>query len=101
MNTQEKYYTPTIEEFHSGFEYEFLMQYLNFYMWQKRVVEPDHRSFENYFNYIENNSIRVKYLDREDIESLGWAFFQKDHFGHDEFVFKTTVPDSMDSPEAT
>lgn len=69
----DKYYTPTVEEFHVGFEYE----------------ETTHSSLyedEGLNNWVKNTlkhlwqlgniglheTVRVKYLDREDIESLGW-----------------------------
>ena len=59
-----KYYTPEIEEFHIGFEYE-RHQYEDG-NWFKYTVEErdilDHAEKE----------IRVKYLDKEDIESLGF-----------------------------
>ena len=95
--SEKKYYTPSIEEFHVGFEYEISYDGETY---QSKVVD-DSDELHRIKTAIESLWVRVKHLDREDIESLGWAFFQKDHFGHDEFVFKTTVPDSMDSPEAT
>ena len=74
-----KYYTPTIGEVHFGFEYEF------HYMvegWKKERFEKMD------FNYLAENIkeelIRVKYLDKEDIESLG---FKKTHSDLD-FVLK-------------
>jgi len=78
-----KYYIPTIEEFHLGFEFE----HLNFQgklisnhpsntaEWHKEICDAD------WFNILlddyehsseEVNKYRVKYLDKEDIESLGW-----------------------------
>lgn len=71
---ENKYYTPTIEEFHVGFEYE------------EQNVQGDFKS--NFFPTsleedfatppilwgIECKAIRVKYLDQEDIESLGWKY---------------------------
>ena len=66
-----KYYTPTIEEFHVGFEYETRMYYKNDPIWTKGdfqdVVDGDWYNFE-----VKN--CRVKHLDREDIEGLGWEF---------------------------
>lgn len=63
---ESKYYTPEIEEFYVGFEYE-RNQYEND-KWYKYVVEKgdvlDHES--------KLKNIRVKYLDREDVESLGF-----------------------------
>ena len=64
------YYTPTIEEFHVGSEYETT----NGYEWVKKVFsKEDLKSFlyEQLENCINQEYIRVKYLDREDIESLG------------------------------
>jgi hypothetical protein len=75
----EKYYTPTIEEFHVGFEYEY------------RKADEEWRNNEDDevacdllndpINQIErdikNKRIRVKYLDRADIESEGWGGHQK------------------------
>ena len=67
-----KYYTPEIEEFHVGFEYEIT----NGYEWVKKIFsKEDLKSFlyEQLENGINQQHIRVKYLDKEDIESLGWS----------------------------
>jgi hypothetical protein len=57
-----KYYTPDISEFHVGFEYDYN---------GKCVFKRDMSiSFMDYL--ISNSNIRVKYLDKEDIESLGF-----------------------------
>ena len=70
-----KYYTPTIEEFHVGFDCELFHQYSE---------SEDHFDKEIYDELtpvwwnrtmdelIRNKEVRVKYLDKEDIESLGW-----------------------------
>jgi hypothetical protein len=71
-----KYYTPEIEEFYVGFEYE----YKSFQdeKWYKGIVSlvPDKVYSEYTDSLKELNGLldrrRVKYLDREDIESLGW-----------------------------
>lgn len=87
---ENKYYTPTLEEFHSGFEYEeetiiytdkgwFTHKGLG---WEKKVFDST-SYMENYYlservrrglvdKY--NSTIRVKYLDTEDIESLGFIY---------------------------
>lgn len=73
------YYTPTIEEFHIGFEYE----YMNGDLWEKsKITIQDYKSdgpdYERSDSWFQEEilggirTIRVKYLDREDIESLGW-----------------------------
>jgi len=62
-----KYYTPEAEEFQIGFEYEirsgrWLKEYVD--RWDAfRVIED-----------ISESRIRVKHLDREDIESFGWEY---------------------------
>lgn len=66
---ENKYYTPTMEEFHVGFEHEILyndkFESLTVTSW------PD---FEDIHYALNLDSVRVKYLDREDIESLGFKF---------------------------
>lgn len=63
-----KYYTPTIEEFHVGFEYEvFCLTH-----WEKRKVSFS-QLFEEGIDWGEFRQRRVKYLDAEDIESLGFV----------------------------
>lgn len=68
-----KYYTPTIDEFHIGFEYEVLIA-KNQNLWGKAKLLPDNIevNFDRIINAIE--TIRVKCLDKDDIESLGWKF---------------------------
>jgi hypothetical protein len=71
-----KYYTPNIEEFHVGFEYEIFEDFDNLpeKEWVKLVWDNQHLNPENmtYPFPIAEDKIRVKYLDREDIESLGF-----------------------------
>jgi hypothetical protein len=73
MSTEEsKYYTPSIEEFHVGFEIEvnvegawFPIKYMiNFKQGEGRPTILD--------TYNDLKAIRVKYLDKEDILNLGW-----------------------------
>lgn len=91
-----KYYTPEIEEFHVGFEYEFhgmttggldivdfskdpieikTISKPNKKIWSKESIYRDdcalyNRSFKSLEGLIKTKQIRVKYLDKEDIESL-------------------------------
>lgn len=76
---ESKYYTPTIEEFHIGFEYE----YLDKEKWNSTIMEEFDESMTPGTIYCNEDGslgkeaakvIRVKYLDKEDIESLGWEF---------------------------
>jgi hypothetical protein len=72
---QNKFYIPDISEFYVGFEYEFQEQFMvddrSETDWRKEKIE-----FSGYIQYIdeylEEDRIRVKYLDKEDIESLGF-----------------------------
>lgn len=63
----EKYYTPSIQEFHVGFEYE--VNYGN-NNWVKESLYSKEQV--NVLPFMNTNNIRVKYLNKEDIESLGW-----------------------------
>jgi hypothetical protein len=93
---ESRYYTPSIEEFHVGFEYEcFYKTYSHEWdlegtlSWKKLTVEDlntakyindkDYRPIYHVsvFNNGQpipewNKNIRVKYLDKDDIEELGW-----------------------------
>ena len=64
---KDKYYQPTKEEFYIGFEYE--MQHVKSEEWIKETV----RDYKD-IRYVEllPNKRRVKYLDKEDIEDLGF-----------------------------
>lgn len=73
------YYTPTIEEFHVGFECEVATISLDGDEgWSEELIGP------TWFNSIGQGGIteslvelsrfRVKYLDQEDIESLGFEY---------------------------
>lgn len=75
---ENKYYTPELKEFYIGFEYEYLALGLYedgpepFWGWYKRTYEDD----ENYIftEKRDESFLRVKYLDQQDIESLGWKY---------------------------
>lgn len=95
MEGKEKYYTPSIEEFHVGFEYEADSIYIDVDKapsgWSTQsLIEYGYnhtdapfvielgwgpRTYEYSYNIeyaLEKGRIRVKHLDREDIESLGF-----------------------------
>ena len=73
-----KYYIPSIEEFHVGFEYEILTNYTKENEKWEFVNNPF--TIERLEIFIENKHVRVKYLDKDDIESLGFKF--TDAFGY-------------------
>ena len=66
-----KYYTPTIDEFHVGFEYE---TNYNRKDWKeiKLTTEEAVNLFDIWDYDAVNTEFRVKYLDIEDIESFGF-----------------------------
>ena len=72
---ENKYYTPTIEEFHVGFEFE--SNYVGFssdLKWKKILLNNSHDWFWTaYKQDAVETEFRVKYLDKEDIESLGFT----------------------------
>jgi len=63
-----KYYVPELTEFHVGFEYEFNHKDKGWITF--KFGDTDDWSILEIDTEIENNEIRVKYLDQEDIESL-------------------------------
>lgn len=87
---ESKYYTPSLEEFGFGFEYE----HRNFYDEPFEVKKFDLKDAYNlkssYYSFVngfikDNKNIypeqfRVKYLDKKDVESLGFVFDEKYSF---------------------
>lgn len=76
---ESKYYTPEIEEFYVGFEYEILNYKTNNF---EKIIYPADYIEANIkpiqlLEYIKRGSMKVKYLDKEDIESLGWKYLNK------------------------
>ncbi len=92
---KQTYYTPSIEEFHVGFEYEFLNFDSEWKLvpicgtWYSKSIATTHSLsivFKNFdYNLLINKDTkepkyRVKHLDRENVENLGWLF-TKNLFG--------------------
>jgi len=73
-----KYYTPSIEEFHVGFKFELLEPLKQgavsaFEGWQKLTVKDISLLSNKYFKELfKQKYIRVKYLDSIDIQDLGF-----------------------------
>jgi len=99
---ENKYYTPSLEEFHVGFEFEKLSVFIDYktlkvlklheedaikkveqaLKYDKQISIPHEKVWtkmrysglmriQYIKEYLDQDRIRVKYLDREDIESLG------------------------------
>ncbi|WP_298838909.1 hypothetical protein [uncultured Clostridium sp.] len=79
VSEKEKYYTPSIQEFHVGFECEWQCK-IRKETWNKQICDTDlvniaysaieHSDEEELYS----EQFRVKYLDKEDIESFGFKF---------------------------
>jgi len=82
-----KYYTPEIEEFHPGFKYEVKDFHDNLvdYVWKEETMGI---GCDFVLDELLGGDIRVKHLDREDIESLGWVY-DKTYPGLNEDMFTT------------
>ena len=88
---ENKYYTPQIEEFRVGFECEFFNN-MQDKIWKKEVCDMDliNLAYDCYehgtveWNDDITQTFRIKHLDSEDIESLGFKhlgslWFEKDN----------------------
>jgi len=75
---ENKYYTPEIEEFHVGFEFEYRTKdnepWLKYDDFRVGDICRMQNSIHQY---------RVKHLDREDIESLGWRITDMHNIEYD------------------
>lgn len=73
MKEESKFYVPSIEEFHVGFEYECKIIGHNGVHWGKGIADVEFllTSFPLLVDGLDL-IFRVKHLDREDIESLGF-----------------------------
>lgn len=83
MGSKDKYYTPAVEEFHTGFDYEVFQKgqsrgddIFTFMPTQEEDEWFKYKYPDPFLGYqldrLLKKDIRVKYLDREDIESLGY-----------------------------
>ena len=75
MKEKDKYYTPQAKEFRIGFEYEYedIIESgaSDFFKGKIEKISQIQELLNNM--YVHGNMVRVKYLDKEDVESLGFA----------------------------
>ena len=75
MNTE--YYIPKIEDFHDGFRHELLVDD----NYEEAVFCKGYGGVDCALDiidyYLEQGEVRVKYLDQQDIEELGWTYTGK------------------------
>lgn len=91
---ENKYYSPELEEFCVGFEYEVLRKSPTTEEWVKFIFPKYPRvgvewGTQDPYNIVGRITHRVKYLDKEDIESLGFDHDQTTKDG--ENYFKGTL----------
>tara|TARA_R110000787_G_scaffold87151_2_gene185774 strand:- start:2708 stop:3124 length:417 start_codon:yes stop_codon:yes gene_type:complete len=93
MLKETKYYTPTIEEFHIGFEYEMWRGSKRYGKWDKDMKFGVFSNINAYYVFIEDEELRVKYLNQEDIESLGFhqGYSAKDGRNYITYINKDVV----------
>lgn len=87
-----KYYAPELSEFYAGFEYEEFNKYQEH--WTNHILsKEDFESLGSFmYNFLENlesGNIRVKYLDKQDLEDCGFELLKdKCPFGQLQFYKK-------------
>ena len=86
-----KYYTPEVEEFRVGFEYE----YFENDIWTSYILD------EPYINALWNQTcmgkVRVKYLDEKDIEDLGFINWTVEWSDPARYYFTKSLLDGYES----
>jgi hypothetical protein len=80
---ENKYYTPLIEEFHVGFEYEYLTvdgKWVKDIFMSIKPEDTEQMDLSIVESILKNHSteLKVKYLDKEDIESLGFVLISEE-----------------------
>jgi len=92
---ENKYYTPNLNEFYVGFRCEIKNEA---FTQEKFILETCNKFFmKNIRDKINVNSIRVKYLDKEDIKELGWIEVKKGNaYKNDYFVIEKSNDESYE-----
>ncbi len=91
---ENKYYTPSIKELHQGFELEINQKHLST---DNTFVDIWNKMTYNLSSPISwSEEIRVKYLDKEDIESLGWNHVGSLWFNKDRWKLRKWKDDQLD-----
>lgn len=86
---ENKYYVPDITEFHVGFE----VSYINLGERVNHIIEENDLTLGNYEGVTElyeilKNEPLTKYLDKEDIESLGFELGGEQLLKNEHYTFK-------------
>jgi hypothetical protein len=73
-NKEIRYYTPKIEDFHIGYQYEYWCNN----EWNKEIIKTGQCFNFALFRLEDEKNVRTKHLDKSDIESLGWEYNEKE-----------------------
>jgi len=87
MEDNNKYYTPSIEEFYIGFECECVGVINNNTIYNKTKILNEDTLYKSL-----KGTCRVKYLDKDDIEELGWKFFGMPMIENGHIVYRICYP---------
>jgi len=87
---QSKYYTPDIKELRVGFEYEYSGNKGK--DWDIGIIESLY-DFEDLIDDLRYDDIRVKYLDRLDIEEVGFTYLEDQGMSENN-GYRFTIPDN-------
>lgn len=94
---ENKYYLPKIEELHIGFECEIDQSEINKnFKWCEYVIGTDYENITiaRAVSEVNKNGIRVKYLDRQDIESFGFKKSNKNSWiGYKDYFLDNINPE--------
>jgi hypothetical protein len=69
-NKEIRYYTPKIEDFHIGYQYEYWCDN----EWNKEIIKTGQCFNFALFRLEDEKNVRTKHLDKSDIENLGWEY---------------------------
>jgi hypothetical protein len=88
-----KYYTPSIEEFHVGFRYQSHVDPRTYNGWDDKEV--DRHSIVYPLKVDSDVDYRVKYLNRDDIEELGWKYKGKHWYYYRDEYYEINVDEYL------
>lgn len=87
MKNENKYYIPEINEFYIGYKCEFLESENDIMDWEKSTLT--YFEFLKIEDFLNCNRVRTKYLDKEDIESLGFGNFEYSFYNNTNHITAT------------
>lgn len=92
LEQENKYYTPSIEEFHVGLEVTYVHsnKRINHTIEENDLILGSYDGVTELYEIIKGSPL-IKYLDKEDIESLGFKEISKSNGGGGQYICNDTV----------